>query len=311
MNSRSYNFLMVFVTVSFLIKINIYGQQTPVFSEYNYNTFIINSAYAGFNPSTEITLSSAGFLSQFDGNPKTSSFSISSRLKSDNLGLGFGVLKDEIGVSSNTSIYGAFSYKIFFDSKSNRPHWEVYTPNVISFGITAGVRFLRDNLLELGIVDDENFNRNINATIPTVGLGFLWNDKHFYFGASTPNILGDKFASDEQINIENTYYSYFGSRIFTNIFQEIMIKPSVLVKYQNGVPLQIDMNTAISYKQKFELGVGYRTTSSINFLAGVYIADSFRVIYNYNQAINNSVLGNTHGLILSYRFGNGFKLERP
>jgi len=285
----------------------VYGQQTPVFSEYNYNTFIINSAYAGFNPSTEITLSSSGFLNQFEGSPKTSALSISSQLKSKNVGLGLSIIRDEIGVTSNTSIYGAYSYKIYFDSKRERPSWEVYTPHVISFGITAGVQLYQDNLLELGIVDDENFDDNIRATIPTVGFGFLWNKEQFYLGISTPNILGNLFASNDQINIENTYYGYLGSRIYTNRFQEIMVKPNILVKYQNGAPLQVDINTFVNYKKKFELGIGYRTTSSINFLVGFYIFDHWRMIYNYNQAIGNSLLNNTHGVVLSYRFGRGFK----
>lgn len=255
MIKRKHIFIINFIALLIYSNIVVYGQQTPVFSEYNYNTFIINSAYAGFNPSTEITLSSSGFLNQFEGSPKTTSLSISSQLKSENVGLGLGILRDEIGVTSNTSIYGAYSYKIYFDSKRERPSWEVYTPHVISFGITAGVQLFRDNLLELGIDNDENFNENINATIPTVGLGFLWNKEQFYFGISTPNILGDHFASDDQIEIENIYYGYLGSRIYTNRFQEIMIKPNILVKYQNGAPIQVDINTAVNYRKKFELGI--------------------------------------------------------
>ncbi len=303
------NYILVIYSIVLSIYFNpfVYGQQTPVFSEYNYNTFIINPAYAGFNPSTEITLSSSGFLNQFDGSPKTSSLSISSRLKSENIGLGLGIFRDEIGVTSNTSIYGAYSYKIYFDSKRDRPSWEVYTPHVISFGITAGVQLFRDNLLELGIDNDENFNENINATIPTIGLGFLWNKEQFYLGISTPNIIGDLFASDDQIKIENIYYGYLGSRIYTNRFQEIILKPNILVKYQNGTPLQVDFNTAVNYKNKFELGIGYRTTSSINFLVGFYVFDNWRMIYNYNQAINNSLINSTHGIVLNYRFGRGFK----
>jgi len=283
------------------------GQQTPTFSEYNYNTFIINSAYAGFNPSTEITLSSSGFLGQFDGSPKTTNFSVSSRLKSNNVGLGLGLIVDEIGVTSSTTIFGAYSYKLFSDSQRDMAHWQAYKEHVISFSITGGVQLFKDSLLELEIDNDENFSDNVDITIPMVGFGFLWNKEHLYFGFSTPNILGNRFASDDSnIDVENVFYSHLGTRFFISNFHEFMIEPSILLKYENGAPLQVDLNTAIRYKNKFEIGAGYRTASSINFLVGFYLFNNWRLIYNYNQSTAKSLLKNTHGMILSYRLGNGF-----
>ena len=78
------------------------------------------------------------------------------------------------------------------------------------------------------------------------------------------------------------------------------------MKYENGAPFQMDINLAMSYKNKFELGTGYRTNSSINLLAGIYLFKNIRAVYNYNLAFNNSPLGNTHGIIISYLFGEGY-----
>ena len=86
----------------------------------------------------------------------------------------------------------------------------------------------------------------------------------------------------------------------------MMIKPNVLIKHEDGAPLQIDMNLSASFQNRFELGAGYRKTSSINMLAGVYLITNFRLIYNYNIAVKDSPLGNTHGVILSYQFGKGY-----
>ena len=66
---------------------------------------------------------------------------------------------------------------------------------------------------------------------------------------------------------------------------------------------------AVSFKNKFERGTGYRTSNSINFLAGVYLFDNVRAIYNYNLASGDSPLGNTHGFILSYQFGDGYAIN--
>lgn len=297
------------VLLSLLSYNSIFAQQTPTFSEYNYNPFIINSAYAGLTPSTEISISNSGYFNQFDGSPRSFSFSGHGAINRGKVGLGAGILRDQIGVTTSTQFFAAYSYKIFFDFESNRPYWQHYNPGVLSFGITAGVQQYQDNLTALDIMDDSNFSENINATIPTMGLGFLFNHASFYVGFSTPNILGDTLASDDNLNLENPYYGYFGYRFFNNRFQEIMIKPNMLLKYENGAPLEADINLAVSFKNKFEIGTGYRTSSSLNFLAGVYMFDNVRFIYNYNMAINDSPLGNTHGFVLSYQFGDGYAID--
>lgn len=284
-----------------------YGQQTPVFAEYNYNTFVLNSAYAGMQSNTEVTLNNSGFSNKIEGSPQNFTFSFNSPLKDGKVGIGAGFIQDKVGVTSSTSVFGSYSYKIFFDFKNDRPYWQHYTPTVLSFGISGGVQLYQDNLLELGITDDPRFQQNVNATVPTVGLGFLFNHNTFYVGVSSPNVLGDKLASEDNISLETVYYGYFGYRFFTTIFEHTMIKPNVLLKQENGAPLQADFNLATSLNNKFELGVGYRTNSSLNFLAGFYMFKNLRFIYNYNSASSNNPITNTHGVALTYKFGNGYK----
>ena len=283
-----------------------FGQQTPTFSEYNYNVFILNSAYAGFEKDTEVTLSSSGFFNELEGAPKSATFSFNSSLRDKNVGLGLGVIHDEIGVSKTITIFAAYSYKLFFDSVEDRPHWQHYYPTVLSFGITAGAQFYRDNLLDLGIVSDPNFQQNINATIPAVGVGIMYNYKNLFVGASAPNILGTKFATVDNLELSSPFYLYGGYRFFNNIFREIMFKPSFLLKKESGTALQTDINMAVNFKNNFEVGAGYRTNGSLNLLVGLYAVKNMRFVYNYNMASGNSPIPNTHGLTLNYRFGDGF-----
>jgi len=285
------------------------AQQTPTFSEYNYNPYLVNSAFAGLAPSAEIGISNTGTFNQFEGSPKSFALSFHTPLNRGKIGLGAGLIRDEVGVTTSTSAFVTYSYKIFFDTKKNRPYWQIYTPNSLSFSISPGVQQYQENLLELGIMDDPNFAMNINATIPTIGLGFLLNLADVYVGFSTPNVIGDMLVSDDNVDINVPYYGYLGYRFFSNKFEELMIKPNLLLKYENGAPFQADMNIAVSFRNRFELGTGYRTNSSINLLAGVYLFKNIRAIYSYNVATNDSPLGNTHGIIATYRFGEGFSRD--
>ena len=285
----------------------INAQQTPTFSEYNYNPYLINSAFAGLTPSAEINLSNSGFFNQIEGSPRSFALSLHSPFNRGKIGLGAGFIRDEIGVTTSTSAFATYSYKIFFDTKSNRPYWQLYTPNSLSFAISPGVQQFQDNLTQLGIIGDPNFAQDINATIPTIGVGVLLNLANFYVGLSTPNILGDALASnDENLDLQSPYYGYLGYRFFSSQFEEIMIKPNALLKYENGAPLEVDLNLAVSFKNKFEIGTGYRTNSSVNLLAGIYLFNNLRAIYNYNLSLSDSPLGNTHGIVISYLFGDGY-----
>ena len=289
--------------------IYLYAQQTPLFSEYNYNPLLINSAYAGLTPNTEISLSNSGYLNNIDGSPRSFSFSGQGSLNEGKMGIGAGIIRDQIGVTNSTSFFAAYSYKIFFDLKKGRPYWQHYFPNVLSFGITAGLQQYQDNLTQLGITNDPSFAEDINASIPTVGLGFLYNQSTFYAGFSAPNVIGDALATDKNLKLTNPVYGYFGYRFFNDRFQNIIIKPNILIKYEKEAPLQVDFNLATSFKNKFEIGAGYRTSSSLNILGGVYLLKTFRFIYNYNITFNGSPLGNAHGFILSYRFNEGYNID--
>lgn len=285
----------------------IFAQQTPVFANYNYNALTINPAHAGYYSDTDITITDRGYFNKLEGSPRNTGLTFNTPLNSKNVGLGGGIISDKVGITSSTTLFGAYSYKLFFNSGDTEGRWWKYEPHMFSFGIMGGVMQYKEDLLELGIQDDPNFENNINATVPTLGVGFLYNHQNFYLGISAPNLLGSSLSSDDNINLKSNYYMHFGYRFFTSIFHEVLITPSSLIKYVSGAPAQVDINLTASYKNKFEIGGGYRTDSSMGFLAGFYFSDHFRLVYNYNQALINAPINNTHGILLSYRFGKGFK----
>ena len=297
-----YRFLML----AFLIGSYSFGQQTPVFSEYNYNPFIINSAHAGALQNAEISLAHSGFFSSIDGSPKSSNFSFRTALRNERMGLGAGLIHDEIGVTKSTSVFGAYSYRIPLNL-DEEPYWKVREPTGISFGLTFGLQKYQEDLLSLGLGADPLLSQNINGTLPIVGAGIVLNYRKFFIGLSTPNLLGDRFASDDNLDLQSPYYGYLGYRFFFNRFENVLLKPNVLIKYEEGAPLQADLNLSFTMHAKLEFGLGYRTNTSLNVLAGIYLFESIRLVYSYNLAGKNLTFGNTHGLSLNFRFDRGFE----
>ncbi len=287
---------------------SISAQQTPTFTEYNYNPFIINSAYAGAQPEAEATLSNIGFGNiDFDGAPRSLSATFNTPLRNEKVGLGVGVIHDEIGVTSATQLFVAYSYKVFLNDNA-QPYWKVYDRSFISFGLSGGALMYNQDLLSLGIQDDPNFAENISTTLPTAGVGVLLGYGNFFAGISAPNILGDALANQDNLKVSRPFYGYSGYHFILNRYQpDFILKPSMLFKYESGAPLQVDANLSLSFKNAIEIGAGFRTSNTINALAGFYLLKNFRALYSYTQGGGDSPLRTTHGIVLSYRGGGGYK----
>lgn len=289
---------MVLLTQGFAI-----AQQTPLFPAYNYNPFIINPAYAGMTPGAVVSLSHDRYTRKVEGTPTNSSLSFQTPLSNDRMGIGAAVIDDRIGVASATTATVAYSYQLLFDLKPGRHVWGGYDKHVFSFGMTAGIQRLHENLLELGVENDPVFAENLAETIPVIGAGILYNKVGYYLGISIPNLLGGKLASRQKLDIAVPVYGYLGYRFFTDFYKEIMLTPSALVKYEEGAPLQIDMNLSANLRDRFEIGAGYRSSSSVNLLVGFYALEQLRFVYHYTIGLKRPTLGNNHGISLSYAFG--------
>lgn len=285
------------------------SQQTPIFSDYNYNALLLNPAHSGLYSDAEIILSSQGIGNSIVGSPKTQSITYNTSLNRDKIGLGGGVLSDKIGVTNTTNIFASYAYKIHLGKDYYQPRWYAANPHVISLGLKVGVLSYKDDLLELGIPNDPEFDENIQSTIPMIGIGFLYNRRDLYLGISTTNVLGNTLASEKNIRLNSAYYAYFGYHYFADKIHEVVIKPNTLVKYEEGAPLQLDLNVLITYKQKIEGGIGYRSTSMFNILSSFYVTNNLRFTYSYHHRINNTPFSNTHGFSLGYRFGKGYNPE--
>ena len=281
---------------------SIYAQQTPEFADYFYNPLVINPAYTGFHRNADLTFSGRIQTGGVEGAPETISLSYHTPISQKKMGVGGMVIHDQLGVTTKTSFYGTYAFKLFSYENSSNSWYD--SPTSLSLGLVGGISRYSEDLSSLNIDNDPVFQNNVNATLPSIGVGAFYNGESFYIGVSAPNLLESSLSKENNVSIKSHYYLNSGVRFFSSRF--FFIEPSILLKYIDGSPLQMDFNVFFNYNNRFELGVGYRTTSSLNILAGVYIKNNFRIVYNYNPALDSTPLGQSHGMILSYRFGDGF-----
>jgi len=281
---------LTFIVLLFLFAntFAVFAQQDPQYTQYVYNPVVINPAYAGNRGVASITGLHRSQWVGLDGAPRTQSFSIHSPVGESKVGLGLSIVNDALGPQLETYIGVDFSYTI-----------ETSDSGRLSFGLKGGGHFLDVDFDRLNLLDptDINFAQNIdNKFSPVVGVGLYYHTDNFYAGLSVPNLIetnhfdeGNQPGSasslaEEQIN----YYAIVGYTFDLN--ENLVFKPSTLVRLIEGAPLQVDFTANFLVYEKLHLGAAYRWSAAVSGLVGFQVTDSTLIGLSYDR--ESTDLGN-------------------
>jgi len=252
-----------------------FAQQDAQYTQYMYNTININPAYAG----------SRGVMSVFglhrtqwvglDGAPTTNTFSFNTPINNSNLGVGFSLVNDRIGPTSDNTISADISYTI--------PMNEVYK---LSFGVKASGNIfnLDTDKLDPAQANDPNLQNFNNEFSPNFGAGVYLHSDKLYLGLSVPNFLQDSKYNDNEVAVfqERMNFYFIGGYVF-DVSQSIKFKPAILTKMVTGAPLQVDASANFLFFDKFMLGGAYRWDAAVSALAGFQVTDGLFIGYSYDM----------------------------
>lgn len=289
---------------------SLFGQQDAQFTQYMYNTQVVNSAYAGSRENLGITGLHRSQWVGLDGAPTSQTLSLSSPV-SERIGLGFSFVNDEIG---NGTIQDSFFQGVFA--------YHVPAGNAtLSFGLSAGASFLNVNFANLSNYDASTAPVGSGDVYkkfsPTVGAGVYFHNEKFYVGFSAPSFLKTEHfdtdnSNDSSIYLENiTWYGITGY-VF-DLGDKTKFKPATLVKLTNGAPIAIDVSANFMFHQKFILGGAYRINNALSGLAGFQLNEKLLMGLAYDK--ETSKLGGetfNHGsfeVFLRYEFIKKEKID--
>lgn len=251
------------------------AQQDPQYTQYMYNTNMINPAYAGSRGTLNVFGMYRTQWVGLDGAPKTANVSVSTPLGESGLGLGVNFTNDRIGAMDENNISVDLAYAI--DLNENYK---------LAFGLKGTANLLSVDYTKLNIhnptdpVSQENINNKFN---PNIGAGlYMYSDKA-YVGLSVPNFLTTDRYDDNDITTmrQKMHFYLMGGYVF-DLSQDILFKPAALVKAVSGAPLQVDLTANFLFYDKFTLGGAYRWDASVSALAGFQVNENLFVGYSYD-----------------------------
>lgn len=284
------------------------AQQDAQFTQYMYNSMIINPAYAGSRDQMSIFGIHRTQWVGLEGAPVTNNVSIHSPINNGNVGLGLSILNDRIGPSDETDIGFNFSYKI----KAS----EEYT---LSFGLKASVNLLNIDFTKLSQESyfniDPSFQTNVdNKFSPNIGAGLFLYSGDSYVGLSIPNFIqtqhfdkGINRASTSNIATERLHYYLTAGHVY-DLSSEVKFKPSTIIKMTTGAPLQVDLSGNFMFNDKFVVGAAYRWSAAVSGLLGFQATESWFIGYGYDFETTQLSKYNSgsHEIFLRYEFFNKY-----
>ncbi len=271
---------LILLTVFML---GLYGfsnaQIDPLYAQYLNNPLLINPAYSGLNNNLNAGVTYRKQWAGFDGSPTTYNVNAHTSLLDNRMGVGLIVLKDMVGVNSNTEVHGTYAYRLDLDQK------------YLSFGLQAGFISFKGNNTDLNPYDklDPAFTENQNFSKPSFGAGVILNSERYFFGLSVPRMLKSKvIVSDVETELYSQHFYAMGAYIFY-INEHLRLKPSVLLKSVKGSPLSADVNFALNFEEKYTAGIYTRNLNAYGLMAQIKFAEAYRFGYAFEVPSGNSV----------------------
>ena len=284
---------------------SMYSQQDSQYTQYMYNTPLVNPAYAGSRETITAFLLHRNQWVGLDGAPVTNNFSINMPVGDSNFGVGLNFVNDEIGPVSENEISADLAYFI-----------QVSENYKLSLGLKGTANLFQLDVNKLRVFDptDPQFQNMDTEFSPNVGAGlYLFSDKT-YFGLSVPSFFESYRYNDNNIEItkEKMHFYFIAGHVFT-LSDNIDFKPAVLSKIVEGAPLQADITANFLFFDKLTLGAAYRWDASVSALAGFQISDSWFIGYGYD--LETTKLSNynsgSHEIFLRYEVFNRSRVSAP
>ena len=300
------------VIVLYFVFKNACAQSEPQFTQYMFNRYLFNSAYAGSTGGIDI---SALYRNQYVGLTArpiaTEGFNVNMMVPAASSGIGITAINDNIGYQRST--YLALNY----DYRKN------FSWGKMGIGIGAGIIQSSLNGAELqapegsysqGVVNhnDPNLPNTLqNGIAPDLSIGLYFNNDKYFAGASINHIA---FASAKinapagsvDLNFARNLFIMGGYDI--TLTKKLKFMPSAIIK-SDFKQVQVDLSGNFTIIDNILAGISFRgynknTIDALSLIFG-FRYQGFQFVYSYDA--NLSYLTNfnsgSHELSVNYIIG--------
>jgi len=289
---------LLILFVCLLVSLTSKAQNASFNTQYLFNLLQINPGYSGTSERIEMVAGSKLQWVGFEGAPVTHYLSASTLLGSSNLGLGGTLNHERIGPTRHTNLLLDFSY-----------HLQLDNDQYLSFGMKAGVSFFSVNVSEIDALDDGDdfLQEQDSEETANIGFGAFYYSDDVYLGVSMPSFYRgkDRVVSNGTAEFQTSNPLYFIAGTIIVLNDNWKTRPSMLYRVDDNLTNVLDLNNQFILKDKFSLGLGYRTSDELVFITQLELNKGLKFGYSFNYPLseaNNFSTFHTHELLVRYSF---------
>ncbi len=283
-----------------------YAQQLPQYSQWMFNQYQFNPAYAGTTPTWEaVSLYRYQWLGITDG-PRTFTASVQGPLSKENMAVGGHVYTDITGPTRRVGFLASYAY-----------HARLSENIKLSFGVAFGFNqwiLDADKVTTYHPGDFYFSNGLLRSYDPDAQFGLYLYHPDWFFGVSLGQLLHNNLTFTTGLNTPQTWsgsymedHFYFTGGYTFRIGESWQIQPSALLKTGWPAPVKLDINLKTMYKETIWVGAGFRSQDAWSVMAGFKYKNMLSIGYSYD--ITHTDLRNystgSHEIMMGFTFGYG------
>jgi len=300
---RNLNKILI-ITAGFLLGINTYAQQVPMYSQYVMNGFLINPSYAGNDGYTTVNLTAREQWLGIPTSPSTYAVSFQTRLlktsfiqrstsvrrklirptRGGRVGVGGYIFNDQNGIIRRTGFQAAYAYHINMTRYRSQ----------LSFGLAGTFYQFAIDLDGAVVADiDDEFLNNYDRVVyvPDFNFGVSYTTDNYYLGFSATQLFRGTLTLGNTAQNPRTELGHFfltGGMKIPISGNEWILEPSALIKTSDMVlkASQMDLTTRVYYREDYWAGISYRTQDALIMLLG-FTYDRFYFAYAFDFALTD------------------------
>lgn len=288
-----------FLHIVMLFSVGVtYAQQLPLFSQYNFNRYGFNPAYAGNKNRVEAILTHRNHMLGFPGAPTTQLFTVSAPWQAKYMGFGMRIQNDNIGVTNHLSFNLAANYFLGLgDGK-------------LAMGLEFGLDQYAVDWSSLVIHDAADAVIPVGKTsimTPNGAFGLFYTTENWYAGYSIQNLIASRLSFQGPVldNAARQYaHHYINAGGVKKLNDKFQLEPYILIKGVSGAPWQVDLGSYVVFKNQYGMGVTYRTGDAIVVSAKIELLEQVYVGYSFETRINSltTYSSSSHEIMLGYYY---------
>ena len=246
-----------------------------------FSMMTINPAYAGIEGKPTLSTIFRNQWVGITGAPVTSLLTFDMPFSKDRMGAGLKVIDDRLGIEHTTTYSLGISTHVKLSPYSR-----------LSFGLDFGRKTYEASLSLANTFTpgDASFTQNIKGGVNQLGTGVFYDNRKFYAGLSSPNLLKSNVTIN-QIDYGKSS-SFTSIHLFTyvgynfDINENVKFKPSIMAKSVSGSSVQFDLNSNVWLKDLIGIGASYRTGDAVVGMLQCKLKKTFHLGYSYESTIS-------------------------